>query len=168
MKIKPSMYKEVVERFLNWRVEGDMPAAVGIYKEIIKTVGAVKFAEWARVGFDRGELSLYMLNKIKTHEDRANDLGGLETTEKRVKFLEDNCEAFVSFIHERYVPFVLPLEEIVAMIKSKHKTDDCNHILDSVMIKILKEMGAYYRHYVFILLDRSDTCEPKKHVAEGA
>jgi hypothetical protein len=172
MKIKPCMYEKVVEKFLNWREEGKMPAAVEFYKEILKTIGSIEFSEWAKIGYVRGDLSPYMLKKIKSDLESVSDIEALNTVEKRVKFLEDNQATFIAFAQERYVAFVLPLEQVVAMLKAGSKTTDCLLVLDTVMVRIMAEMGDYYRHFAFHILDRTDVCETQSvsnpaHLSKG-
>lgn len=159
MIIKPCMYEKVVEQFLNWRDEGEMPAAVAFYKAVLKKTGSIEFSEWAKIGYVRGDLSPYILKKIKSNEDRVSDIEALSTKEKRVKFLEDNQAAFIAFAQERYIPFILPLDQIVALLNSGDKTSDYVRVLDKVMVRIISEMGDYYRHFAFHVLDRTDVCE---------
>lgn len=172
MKIKPCMYEKVVGKFLNWREEDEMPAAVEFYKAILETIGTAEFSEWAKIGCARGDLSLYILRKTKSNQDSVSGIETLNTTEKRVKFMEDNQGEFIAFAQERYVPFVLPLEQIIAMLKAGNKTPDYTLVLDKAMLKIVTEMGNYYRYFVYHVLDRADGCESEStasqtYVSEG-
>lgn len=153
MKESTADHNQIIKGFLVWREGEDMVATSHFYKLIFDQVGDREFVKWTKVKNGTPDMSNRLKGKSEKTLKTLHLLIGLDTKEKRVTFLENNFAAFMEFTKDRYCPYGISLEELESLVKHGNNQPNYNDILDGVMVIVIANMTAAYRHFIFHLFN---------------
>ena len=140
--------KSVID-MLAWIKDDDMPAMARFFELVVARSGLAEFAEWAEMRQTGADMSHYWRNKEMSDVDRLSSLSGFSSVNDRVDFLKSNFADFMNLTKERYHSYPVTIPQLESTIKAGEKSSGYLEVLDSVIVRVLTNMGMTYRHFCY-------------------